>query len=442
MGPPNERGLTGPDDRGERTIIGMRGWGIVVALIAMLVGLSGSGLGFTKTGQRSSAKPTLGSKLPPRLPASRGKTYYVDATSGNDANPGTLRRPWRSIVNAAERVPLTGSRIVVRAGTYEGEVIFNRRGNPKNPVTIKPFRGERVRLVGSTKDLPALWVNKARGLRVVGLEFSASLATSIRIENSSDIEIASNHIHGSGHHGILVVGTGRSGTTGNRNVQIWANRLHDNGGREGGYNLVGDHGIYLGAVSANDDGVDHRTVGAVIANNLFYDQPYGRHLQIGSQVANCIVTNNTFDRAYQPDPRAGSAIVFYGENNQFATSNAIVVNNIITNSARFGVTGTASQSLDGTTVVRNLLFRNAAGAFSPVMYRDGRRVVVFTASSDNITGRDPRYANASAKDYRPRSGSPAAGRALLEYAPRLDITGRLRDRDHPELGAFEKVSNR
>ena len=101
----------------------------------------------------------------------------------------------------------------------------------------------------------------------------------------------------------------------------------------------------------------------MIANNVFYDQPYGRHLQIGSQVNGLIVTNNTFDNAYQEDARAGKAIVIYAENNAFATSNVLVVNNLITHSRNYGVHGSSPQPLAANVVTNNLAFGNGGNDF-------------------------------------------------------------------------------
>ena len=43
-------------------------------------------------------------------------SYYV-ATNGNDANPGTLSQPWRTIQKAANTVS-AGDTVYIREGTY------------------------------------------------------------------------------------------------------------------------------------------------------------------------------------------------------------------------------------------------------------------------------------------------------------------------------------
>ncbi|HUN79909.1 MAG TPA: DUF1565 domain-containing protein, partial [Phycisphaerae bacterium] len=49
-------------------------------------------------------------------PAARATTYYV-ATTGNDANPGTLAQPFRTIGHAVA-VSVHGDSIQAAAGTY------------------------------------------------------------------------------------------------------------------------------------------------------------------------------------------------------------------------------------------------------------------------------------------------------------------------------------
>ena len=84
---------------------------------------------------------TLGSKLPSRMPLSTGATYYVDGANGNDANTGSSALPWKTINKALSTVPLSGSIIRVKPGTYNSSgssyiIQFSRSGNVSNPVTL------------------------------------------------------------------------------------------------------------------------------------------------------------------------------------------------------------------------------------------------------------------------------------------------------------------
>ncbi len=56
-----------------------------------------------------------------------GKTFYVNAASGWDSNPGTEAQPWRSIQRAAD-VMAAGDTAVVAAGSYPERITATRSG--------------------------------------------------------------------------------------------------------------------------------------------------------------------------------------------------------------------------------------------------------------------------------------------------------------------------
>jgi hypothetical protein len=146
-----------------------------------------------------------------------------------------------------------------------------------------------------------------------------------------------------------------------------------------------------------------------------------------------IVTNNTFDNAYQEDARAGKAIVIYAESNAFATTNVLIVNNVISNSRNYGIHGSTPQSLSANVVTNNLAFSNGGRDF----VNTWDQYVLYTLQEPNIVGLDPRYHDRGSKDFRLEPGSPALGRSLKAYTPPSDHRGQLRDTAAPDLGAFE-----
>lgn len=178
----------------------------------------------------------------------------------------------------------------------------------------------------------------------------------------------------------------------------------------------------------------------MIANNVFYDQPYGFQLQVGSQVSGLIVTNNTFYRATQAAP-AGGAIVLYSESQTpaFVTRNVLVVNNLITYAANKGVYGSGGGGLMATNVVRgNLAYGNGTGDFLHYYGEDSN--ILFELGS-NITGKPPLFVSPRKLDFRLQKRSPAIGAADIPYATPTDYLGNPRD-DTPDIGAFERVSSR
>jgi hypothetical protein len=72
--------------------------------------------------------------------------FYV-SPCGNDTNSGSLTRPFQTIQKAAN-VMAAGDTCLIRSGTYREAVIFPRSGTAGKPITIKPYRRERVTVSG------------------------------------------------------------------------------------------------------------------------------------------------------------------------------------------------------------------------------------------------------------------------------------------------------
>ena len=62
-------------------------------------------------------------------------TYYV-ATTGNDANPGTISSPWVTI-NHAQLIANDGDIVIVRNGTYNENVVIDCSGTAVSRITFK-----------------------------------------------------------------------------------------------------------------------------------------------------------------------------------------------------------------------------------------------------------------------------------------------------------------
>ena len=363
---------------------------------------------------------SLGARLPGRLGSSGGGQYYVDATHGNDGNPGTVDAPWRTIARAWSAVP-AGSVINVRAGTYTQQTYLTGRSDgASNPVTLRPYPGETVTLQNGSGAGAAVYIEGVNGLRIQGFRVTNPSSDGIKVTNSSNVEIVGNDVYGCGNQGILVVGSGSSGQTYSSNVQLWSNRVHGNGqGGSGAFH----HGIYYGASSDYQDGSTRRgTVGGVIANNVVYDQPTGYLVQLGPQADGVIVTNNTLTGATSGDPNTGSGIRLWGTGGSYTTRNVVVVNNAIAFNRSMGV---HADGLPGLDVHHNLAYANpggdflASGSFS-------------TLAQLNTTALDPRWDSG----FRPQSSSPLLGRADPAYAPQTDASGAAR-RAAPTIGAYE-----
>jgi parallel beta-helix repeat protein len=68
-------------------------------------------------------------------------TYYVDATSGKDGNPGTIDAPWQTLSKGINSLK-PGDTALVRGGVYREAVVVTANGQPDKPITLKAYPGE------------------------------------------------------------------------------------------------------------------------------------------------------------------------------------------------------------------------------------------------------------------------------------------------------------
>ena len=112
----------------------------------------------------------------------------------------------------------------------------------------------------------------------------------------------------------------------------------------------------------------------------------------------------------------------------------LVVNNLITYSAKYGIHGYGGGGLMSTNLVRNnLAYGNSGGDFLPSTASSGD--IVFQLGQ-NTTGRMPLFVSPRRLDFRLQRRSPAINRADERYSPRFDFAGRRRT-GPPDLGALE-----
>ncbi|WP_422756452.1 right-handed parallel beta-helix repeat-containing protein [Micromonospora sp. WMMD708] len=85
---------------------------------------------------------------PPTVPPP-GTVVLVVATDGDDANPGTLARPLRTIQRAHD-LAQPGTTIAVRGGTYAptSTIKILKDGNGYHPITLMNYQGEKVVIDG------------------------------------------------------------------------------------------------------------------------------------------------------------------------------------------------------------------------------------------------------------------------------------------------------
>lgn len=88
--------------------------------------------------------------------AARATTYYVDATIGNDANPGTsLTAPWKTVAKVSNTRLNTGDKILFQASqVHSGNLSFTGpdSGTQTNPVIVSSYGDGRATIYAATGD--------------------------------------------------------------------------------------------------------------------------------------------------------------------------------------------------------------------------------------------------------------------------------------------------
>jgi hypothetical protein len=404
-----------------------------------------------------------------------GGTYWVDNVNGSDANSGSSGAPWRTINKALASVPLSGSIIKVRPGTFYSTgtnyaIIFNRKANVENPITVKAEVPGTVKIRNGNLSGYGLggWIVRASGLRVEGFDISITgTRTNISvnhmlIENSDRIEFFHNTFHESGTFQV------RGGMTdGEHSDDVW---LLSNTFRPSGTDVFaqaagnshtsdtyagskGSHYVYAGQMG-DDSSFDYRSGSErfVVANNLFVGTASGRHVELGPQARNSYVVNNTFYGNHAGQvigwntgaAYAGEGVVLFANTSSAvpgATRNNMIANNLFVSLSGHAVYG-SGPSESGNVVQRNMSFEvlNALGyngSATDDYAQNYGSSILFGEGLGNYSRADPKFVAPLSYNYELQSTSPAIGKSDPAYTLPFDHEGRPRD-VAPDLGALER----
>lgn len=142
--------------------------------------------------------------------ASQENVYYV-ALDGNDSNPGSEDRPWRTIQKAADTL-VAGDTVYIKEGTYEERVFARNSGKPGNYITYAAYPGDTVTIDGQNVTMPnwsgLFHIKKRNHIRVTGLQLinAQTLHNSmgILVMESDDVIVESCYTYNTRCSGIGV----------------------------------------------------------------------------------------------------------------------------------------------------------------------------------------------------------------------------------------------
>jgi hypothetical protein len=149
-------------------------------------------------GWRAAPRPPA----PADKPAPAGRVVTV-SPDGDDANPGTADRPFRTVRHAATRAE-AGDTVVLRGGTYPIAAPPPRFTAPD--VTVRAADGENPVLVAPTDDRRVFTVlDIARGadrLTVRGVEIVGGYLYGVKTTRAVGLRLIGCKIHGTGRDGV------------------------------------------------------------------------------------------------------------------------------------------------------------------------------------------------------------------------------------------------
>jgi hypothetical protein len=175
-------------------------------------------------------------------------TGFFVSTTGNDANPGSITQPFKTIQHALDVAANPGDTIEVRAGTYHEKLTMGHSGSAAGGlITLEAYPGEHVLLDG--KGAPSDDVGFGENMvqiinqsyvKLVGFEIAYDSgvkvqddAFGVRVQGSgSNVEIRNNVVHditGSVSAGLAGAGIhvyGSSTTTAYSNIVIDGNQIY------------------------------------------------------------------------------------------------------------------------------------------------------------------------------------------------------------------------
>jgi nitrous oxidase accessory protein NosD len=136
-----------------------------------------------------------------------GRVCFV-AIEGDDSNPGTEARPWRTLKKAAAEAE-AGMTVVVGQGTYAERLVLRRSGTPSAPIIFMARAGDSVTIEGKGISFPdPLWnglidIDKQSNITISGFTVANSASTGIFVVYSDNVAIERNRTINTANSGIL-----------------------------------------------------------------------------------------------------------------------------------------------------------------------------------------------------------------------------------------------
>jgi Right handed beta helix region/Protein of unknown function (DUF1565) len=358
--------------------------------------------------------------LGPSAPlAAETRTYHV-APEGDDASPGTMEAPLRTIQKAAA-LARAGDTVLVRSGVYKGHVFLRHSGEPERPIVFRNAPGEKPVVDGEGRGRIELqaeegWRKQIGWITVEGFEVRNGW-DGIKFYNAHHIVLRNNLIHDNQNQGIL--GNGH-------HVRIEGNVIGKNGFKPDNERSNKEHGIYC-------TGTDFTIANNVIHSNKAYGiqvagYPFKADQHAGPEFAGAKrwdISHNTI--AFNQNR---GAIVVWQED----AADCTIQNNVLYRNA-VAIGGGACQGIEFVGAGRGHVIRKNL-FFAPDRTSIGKGSANYSAT-ENVE-KDPLFVDPERFDFRLRKGSPAIDAGTPDGALSSDRDGTPRPQGRaPDIGAYE-----
>jgi parallel beta-helix repeat protein len=393
--------------------------------------------------------------------------YYV-ATTGNDANAGTLSAPFQTLQHAVNTVK-PGDTILVETGVYAGCRI-GTSGTATAPLTLEAAPGARVliNVPGASNihqsDIEVeSFSHQVNYWTIAGLEVENAARSGIDVRETSNVTIRNCIAHNNAKQGIFFAFS---------NYPLVQNNLTYSNGQHGIYDSnSGDYPTITGNTSHDNAGCGIQLNGDVtqggdgiisyglIANNVLYNNGAGGGSAINCDgVQNSVIENNLLYNNH------GSGISLFQYNGGGPSTNNLVVANTIDMASNGRWALNIQNGATGNTAYDNILYDN--NPLKGSIYITPECLVGFTSDYNVVlnsfttgsgyqtlaqwqasTGQDKHsiiaapsalWVNEAAHNYNLAANSPAIGAGTWQQAPITDLTGAPRPLSlNYDVGALE-----
>jgi parallel beta-helix repeat protein len=392
--------------------------------------------------------------------AAHAATYYV-ATTGSDANPGTLAAPWRSLSAAVSRL-VAGDTLYIRGGVYTAstDVIDSQLAPIQSgtswdaPITVAGFPGEAVTMRPPDGSAGIRLTNGAPH-HLVFQDFAIDMSRQsdpgnpIVANRPEAIYVASGSHHirfqrldiGYCMNDCISFSTHNSTPTFVSNHELLDSKIH-HAGQATGDNYHGGPGINTGY------GIYSFTDGNLFDGNQFYsNNAYGMNVY-GSHN---ILRNN---RVYNNGLRGGTNYAINIGSSAFPANSAnnLVYNNLVYNNRGGGIK--VYSNAENTLVFNNTVYASGLAGIQAMYYAGGNviRNNITYANAVNISDdggqaalqvdhnltANPMFTDAAAGDFTPLAGSPAIDAGTFVQPVTTDVAGGARPQGAGfDIGAYE-----